>query len=369
MVEKERPEVVGHSRGGESPNTRCSLNRAADAPPPSASRRSSRSSHRGQGDSSFTPLVCARVPTRTSTVTRWAGRTCRSPSEAQMGRAALLMMSTKHSPGPPANGPPTHQPDAGHRPRLYYATRERKFSKGSFRDGSLTISTRRATPQGYLRGVSRASTKSAWRTTTARSRSTRGSASAPRATTASPASSRRPSPLPHRRGSSRRDPVRPGQQDARQEGAVGPHRRLLPASTATRRTVLSSRTASARSASTTRPARAFPICMDHMVESPAGEEGPSGARRRPRSSASSTSTRRGSSRNGERYNKIVDIWAGVADKVTQEMMNEIGKEEDHRSGDRQGAHRAELSTPSTSWPTREREGRPSRSASSPRCEA
>ena len=29
---------------------------------------------------------------------------------------------------------------------------------------------------------------------------------------------------------------------------------------------------------------------------------------------------------GERYNKIVDIWAGVADKVTQEMMNEIGKE-------------------------------------------
>jgi len=30
---------------------------------------------------------------------------------------------------------------------------------------------------------------------------------------------------------------------------------------------------------------------------------------------------------GERYNKIVDIWAGVADGVTAEMMNEIGKEE------------------------------------------
>jgi DNA-directed RNA polymerase subunit beta' len=29
---------------------------------------------------------------------------------------------------------------------------------------------------------------------------------------------------------------------------------------------------------------------------------------------------------GERYNKIVDIWAGVADKVTQEMMLVIGKE-------------------------------------------
>ena len=29
---------------------------------------------------------------------------------------------------------------------------------------------------------------------------------------------------------------------------------------------------------------------------------------------------------GERYNKIVDIWAGVADKVTREMMEVIGKE-------------------------------------------
>ncbi len=29
---------------------------------------------------------------------------------------------------------------------------------------------------------------------------------------------------------------------------------------------------------------------------------------------------------GERYNKVVDIWAGVADKVTEEMMNGIGKE-------------------------------------------
>jgi DNA-directed RNA polymerase subunit beta' len=29
---------------------------------------------------------------------------------------------------------------------------------------------------------------------------------------------------------------------------------------------------------------------------------------------------------GERYNKVVDIWAGVADRVTEEMMNGIGKE-------------------------------------------
>src|SRR5690606_41339078 len=29
---------------------------------------------------------------------------------------------------------------------------------------------------------------------------------------------------------------------------------------------------------------------------------------------------------GERYNKVVDIWAGVADKVTEAMMNGIGRE-------------------------------------------
>src|SRR5690606_20805009 len=29
---------------------------------------------------------------------------------------------------------------------------------------------------------------------------------------------------------------------------------------------------------------------------------------------------------GERYNKVVDVWAGVADRVTEEMMNGIGRE-------------------------------------------
>ena len=45
---------------------------------------------------------------------------------------------------------------------------------------------------------------------------------------------------------------------------------------------------------------------------------------------------------GERYNKIVDIWAGVADKVTAEMMMVIGKETITDPGDRQGVDRAEL---------------------------
>src|SRR5690606_11424679 len=29
---------------------------------------------------------------------------------------------------------------------------------------------------------------------------------------------------------------------------------------------------------------------------------------------------------GERYNKVVDVWAGVADRVTEEMMNGIARE-------------------------------------------
>jgi DNA-directed RNA polymerase subunit beta' len=38
---------------------------------------------------------------------------------------------------------------------------------------------------------------------------------------------------------------------------------------------------------------------------------------------------------GERYNKVVDIWAGVADRVTEEMMDVIGKETitDDRTGE------------------------------------
>ena len=68
---------------------------------------------------------------------------------------------------------------------------------------------------------------------------------------------------------------------------------------------------------------------------------------------------------GERYNKIVDIWAGVADKVTQEMMLVIGKEKVVDRGDRQGVTSSRASTPSTSWPTRARAGPRSRSASSP----
>ena len=49
---------------------------------------------------------------------------------------------------------------------------------------------------------------------------------------------------------------------------------------------------------------------------------------------SRTSTHEGLITDGERYNKVVDIWAGVAEQVAEEMMKEIGKETVDRPGDR-----------------------------------
>ena len=45
---------------------------------------------------------------------------------------------------------------------------------------------------------------------------------------------------------------------------------------------------------------------------------------------------------GERYNKIIDIWAGVADRVAEEMMGGIGKEVDDRSRDAGANRRLQL---------------------------
>src|ERR1700735_2005496 len=70
--------------------------------------------------------------------------------EAQM-EARVLMMSTNNILSP-ANGKPIINPTQDIVLGLYYATRERKFSKGSYREGTLTID-KKGTPEGYLRGV------------------------------------------------------------------------------------------------------------------------------------------------------------------------------------------------------------------------
>src|SRR5258706_681600 len=65
------------------------------------------------------------------------------------------------------------------------------------------------------------------------------------------------------------------------------------------------------------------ICMDHMVIPQA--KGLLLGEAQEETQRVTDQYQEGLITDGERYNKIVDIWAGVADKVTQEMMNEIGK--------------------------------------------
>ena len=72
---------------------------------------------------------------------------------------------------------------------------------------------------------------------------------------------------------------------------------------------------------------------------------------------------------GERYNKVVDIWAQVSEQIADEMMSEIGSEELHQRRDRREAQERRRSTRSTSWPTRAPAVRRSRSASWPACAA
>ena len=92
--------------------------------------------------------------------------------EAQM-EARVLMMSTNNILSP-ANGKPIINPTQDIVLGLYYATRERKFARGCYREGNLTVDE-----GGQDRGLPHAAStprprKSAWRTTTARSRSHAG---------------------------------------------------------------------------------------------------------------------------------------------------------------------------------------------------
>ena len=149
--------------------------------------------------------------------------------EAQM-EARVLMMSTNNILSP-ANGKPIINPTQDIVLGLYYATRERKFAKGSFRDGALTSTRRRAAARIPARRLLvAAEVRMAYdagevdlhagirvRVTdvdddgkSARACSNHGR---PRARLRDPA---------------RGDQLRLRQQDARQEGALGPHRHLLP---------------------------------------------------------------------------------------------------------------------------------------------
>src|SRR5437660_4356337 len=71
-------------------------------------------------------------------------------AEAQ-AEARVLMMSTNNILSP-ANGKPIINPTQDIVLGLYYATRERKFAKGCYRENTLTVD-KKGHPEGYLRGV------------------------------------------------------------------------------------------------------------------------------------------------------------------------------------------------------------------------
>ena len=72
---------------------------------------------------------------------------------------------------------------------------------------------------------------------------------------------------------------------------------------------------------------------------------------------------------GERYNKVVDIWAQVAEAIAKDMMKEISTDEFKDPDERRRSRRRRRSTRSSSWLTRAPVARSSRCGSSPVCAA
>jgi DNA-directed RNA polymerase subunit beta' len=248
--------------------------------------------------------------------------------EAQM-ETRVLMMSTNNILSP-ANGRPIINPTQDIVLGLYYATRERKFSKGSYREGSLVVD-KKGHPEGHLRGVYASVDE-------ARMAYDHGEA-----TLHSGINVR----VPDGSGKTRIVHTTVGRclisevlpeglpfdlvnktMDKKALSALIDACYRLHRNKAT--VLLADRLRSLGFDYATRAG--VSICMDHMIIPQAkavllGEA--QGEVQRV-----VDQYQEGLITDGERYNKIVDIWAGVADKVTQEMMNEIGKEKivDHETG-------------------------------------
>ncbi len=240
--------------------------------------------------------------------------------EAQM-EARVLMMSTNNILSP-ANGRPIINPTQDIVLGLYYATRERKFSKGSFRDGSLTVD-KKGHAEGYLRGVF--SSVDEVRMAYDHGEVTLHSGIRVRA----PGDDGKPRILTTTVGRCLIAEVLPEgipfdlvnktldkkALSALIDACYRLHRNKATVLLADRLRTLGFDYATRAGVS---------ICMDHMVIPQAKKvllgEAQAEVQR------VIDQYQEGLITDGERYNKIVDIWAGVADKVTQEMMNEIGKE-------------------------------------------
>jgi DNA-directed RNA polymerase subunit beta' len=248
--------------------------------------------------------------------------------EAQM-ETRVLMMSTNNILSP-ANGRPIINPTQDIVLGLYYATRERKFAKGSYREGSLTVD-KKGISEGYLRGVYASVDE-------ARMAYDHGEV-----TLHSGIHVR----VPDGEGKTRIVHTTVGRclisevlpeglpfdlvnktMDKKALSALIDACYRLHRNKAT--VLLADRLRSLGFDYATRAG--VSICMDHMIIPQAkavllGEAQAEVQR-------VIDQYQEGLITDGERYNKIVDIWAGVADKVTTEMMNEIGKEKivDHETG-------------------------------------
>ncbi len=241
--------------------------------------------------------------------------------EAQM-EARVLMMSTNNILSP-ANGKPIINPTQDIVLGLYYATRERKFSKGCYREGTLTVD-KKGHPDGYLRGVY----SSPEEVRMAYDNDEVTLHSGIRVRVIDPENQQRrvvnttvgrcliaeilPDGLSFDLVNKTLDKKA---LSALIDACYRKHRNKATVLLADRLRSLGFEYATRAGVS---------ICMDHMVIPDAkalllGEA--QGEVQRV-----VDQYQEGLITDGERYNKIVDIWAGVADKVTQEMMIVIGKE-------------------------------------------
>ena len=249
--------------------------------------------------------------------------------EAQM-EARVLMMSTNNILSP-ASGRPIINPSQDIVLGLYYATRERKFAKGCYRDEAFKID-KKGNPEGYLRGVY----ASVDEVRMAFDHNEVTIHSGIRVRVTDPETGLRtvatttvgrcliaealPDGIPFELVNKTLDKKA---LSALIDACYRKHRNKATV-------LLADKLRSLGFDHATKAGVSF--CMDHMVIPDAKKTLLAEAQEEVQRVVDQY--QEGLITDGERYNKIVDIWAGVADKVTQEMMLVIGKEKvvDHETG-------------------------------------
>ena len=256
----------------------------------------------------------------------------------------------------PANGKPIIVPSQDIVLGLYYMTRERPFAKGDYRE---------AKKGSTARGVFARSTRCAWRTTTARSH-LQAKIKLPHRRDGRSSSRPRSAARCSRRSCPTEIPFERDQQGDGQEAARRADRPRLPRVPARRRRC-------------SWPTRCAPrlhvrdqgrhLDLHRRHGHPADEGRRSSTRRKKEVGEIEEQYTEGLITDGERYNKVIDIWAQVAEAIAKEMMKEISTDEFKDRERRRDRRRRRRSTRSSSWPTRAPAARSSRCVSWPVCAA